>query len=132
MNAGTESLIETRHYYVNVEKCMLDFMIRPAGVTYQSGIGKSTKIKNWSMRYTKSRRRLPVRCPHHSNTHAFTEQKSSFFRMSTSYTCTPDALYALSQTKRHEKADTDTHTGTGTDTDTDIDNRHRYTHVTYR
>lgn len=54
------SLYETRHYYVNVEKCLLDLMIRPVGVTYQSGIGKSTLIKSWSMRYTKTRRRPQV------------------------------------------------------------------------
>lgn len=53
-------LYETRHYYVNVEKCLLDLMIRPVGVTYQSGIGKSTLIKSWSMRYTKTRRRPQV------------------------------------------------------------------------
>ncbi|CAM9618699.1 unnamed protein product [Ectocarpus sp. 6 AP-2014] len=56
-------LYETRHYYVNVEKCLLDLMIRPVGVTYQSGIGKSTLIKSWSMRYTKTRRRPQPKQP---------------------------------------------------------------------
>ncbi|CAM9407191.1 unnamed protein product, partial [Hapterophycus canaliculatus] len=53
----TPSLYETRHYYINVEKCVLDLKIRPVGVTYGSDIGKSNPINSWSMRYNKSRRR---------------------------------------------------------------------------
>lgn len=58
------SLLETRHYYVNVEKCLLELVIREVGDTYRCG-GDSTPIKSWSMRYTKSRRRPQARSlPH--------------------------------------------------------------------
>lgn len=58
----TESLFETRYYYVNVEKCLLELVIRPVGATYRDG-GESTHIKSWSMRYTKTRRRPQARSP---------------------------------------------------------------------
>lgn len=57
--------METRHYYVNVEKCLLELVIREVGATYRCG-GKTTPIKSWSMRYTKSRRRPQARPPAHS------------------------------------------------------------------
>lgn len=49
--------METRHYYIDVKRCELDLIIRERGTSYKSGIGQSTLLKNWSMRYTKSRRR---------------------------------------------------------------------------
>lgn len=53
---GTVSLMETRHYYIDVKHCELDLLIRERGSTYKSGKGKSTLLKSWSMRYTKTRR----------------------------------------------------------------------------
>lgn len=61
---ASTSLYETRHYYINVEKCLLDLTLRPVGVTYLSGVGQSNPINSWSMRYTKSRRRLEVHMRH--------------------------------------------------------------------
>ncbi|CAN0568258.1 unnamed protein product, partial [Laminaria digitata] len=54
---GLVCLTETRHYYVDVRRCELDLLIRDRGTTYQSASGKSTLLKSWSMRYSKTRRR---------------------------------------------------------------------------
>lgn len=44
---------EERHYYIQVDQCMLEHVARERGSTYDEGV--VTPIKSWSMAYTKTR-----------------------------------------------------------------------------